>query len=365
MLLSFLCGLFIITTLFQMGLWGFFFTRLSRFLQPEKKTNTIPVSVIICARNERENLQKNLPFILSQSHPVFEVIVVDDNSTDGSRILLEQLSQKHTQLRVVDPGETRAGKKDALASGIQAAQYPYLLLTDADCRPASAFWITEMCAPFGEGADLVLGYAPFYPERGVLNRWQRFEAWHTAILYLSAARWGQPYMGVGRNLAYRKSMFEAEGGFESHADLASGDDDLFVNGLMDKNLRVCISIRRKAWMYSRAKKSWSSWRRQKQRHLSTGIRYRRAHKLGLGLIAFSHALHWLLGFIGLWLFPAVAIVGGILRLSLAWWQAVRLMKRFDSQDLIPFFPILDLLLPLYHLWFSLSIFGFRRKADWH
>jgi cellulose synthase/poly-beta-1,6-N-acetylglucosamine synthase-like glycosyltransferase len=179
-----------------------------------------PVSVLVCAHNELENLRRLLPQLLQQDYPTgFELLLIDDRSTDGTADLVQQLAPLYPQLRLVTVAATPAGvspKKYALTLGINAARYEYLLFTDADCQPATNQWIATMQSGFAAPADMVLGYSPYASAQGFLNKLVRFETLLTGAQYLSFAWRGHPYMGVGRNLAYTKSCFQATKGFTSH-----------------------------------------------------------------------------------------------------------------------------------------------------
>jgi len=202
------------------------------------------------------------------------------------------------------------GKKGALALGIARSNGPILLLSDADCRPSGPHWIRRMASPFndadrGPRTDFVLGFGAYSPERGWLNRVVQFETLHTLLQYAGWALAGMPYMGVGRNLAYRKSVFEQGGGFAAHQHWPSGDDDLFVNANAQKG-RVALCLHPEAWTESRSPASWKAWVTQKTRHLSTGVFYRPLHRVVLGIYAMSH--------FGLYaaLFGSIAVSGPIL-----------------------------------------------------
>lgn len=217
----------------QVIFWGLVFQRVAW-----RKTPKLPeiasfpaVSVIICARNEAANLQKNLESILHQDYPNFEVLVVDDDSDDDSEAFLTELRQQYAQLEVLSiKGKVGQGKKNALAKGIQHAKHEWLLLTDADCMPNSKYWIKSMMlSAHKDNAEIVLGYGPINSTSSWLNKWVQFETVYVAIQYFSFALWKMPYMGVGRNLMYKKSLFEKNSGFDRHQHLTSGDDDLFVN----------------------------------------------------------------------------------------------------------------------------------------
>src|SRR5690606_34092381 len=157
------------------------------------------------------------------------------------------------------------GKKFALSLGIKAAQYEHLVFTDADCVPESSDWLTHMAGAFSGGKEIVLGYSPYLRRAGMLNALIRFETFHTAMSYLSYALKGKPYMGVGRNMAYTKSLFFRGKGFASHMHIASGDDDLFVNqNATPHNTTICIHPEAHVW--SEPKTTFSAYARQKTRH---------------------------------------------------------------------------------------------------
>src|ERR1043166_9402215 len=203
-------------------------------IEPEPQ----PVSVIIAARNEYHNLEKNLKSILEQAYPEFEVIVVNDCSWDDSQKLLEYYQEVYPHLNIcklVEQEKYPTNKKFALTIGIKAAKYDYLAFTDADCVPESSQWLRLMQSQFTPSKEIVLAYSPYKKQPGFLNLFIRFEASFTALSYFSAALAGNAFMGVGRNLAYTKDLFFRNKGFASHQHILSGDDDLFVNENANKN----------------------------------------------------------------------------------------------------------------------------------
>ncbi len=231
--------------LVQLFFWGILTRRLVQHpveVVPQAMVAWPPVSVIVCARNEAANLQKKLHILLQQDYPAWELIVVDDASTDATPVILAQAQAQHPQLRFLRlDTKTQAGKKGALAAGIAAARHEQLLLTDADCWPASDQWIRHMArTAVQHQAQLVLGTGPYAWVPTPLGRWVACGTAYVAVQYLTAALWGTPYMGVGRNLWYTKTAFQSAGGFEAHAHLASGDDDLLVNAVANgHNTAVC------------------------------------------------------------------------------------------------------------------------------
>ena len=235
---------FCLITLIQVFYHLFFFTRLAVYKAGAKlSSRTHPVSVIICARDEAANLSVNLPGSLVQQYPTtHEVIVVDDNSFDDTKYLLEELAKEFRQLHVVElkqEAKMIPGKKFPLSMGIKAAKYEIVLLTDADCVPATENWIASMQEAYDDNIEIVLGYGAYHKKKGLLNKIIRWETFHTAIQYFSYALAGKPYMGVGRNLSYKRSVFFRHKGFSSHHHVQSGDDDLFINMAANKkNTRI-------------------------------------------------------------------------------------------------------------------------------
>ncbi|MCU0440517.1 MAG: glycosyltransferase [Raineya sp.] len=255
-----------------------------------------PISIIIAARNELENLKVLLPLLQKQNYPKFEIIIVDDRSIDGSYEFLYDERNKDTRIKIVRIDHTPdhiSNKKYAITLGVKAAQYEHLLFTDADCYPESSNWVAWMTTEFVESKDFVLGVSPYQKQKGILNWIIQHETFTTAIQYLSYAFAKIPYMGVGRNLAYRKHIFIENKGFNDHLKIVGGDDDLFVNQHSNsQNTTICIQ--KEAHIFSYPKTTWKSWLGQKNRHLSVGKFYKKKHLFLLGLQNLTHVLFWIL-----------------------------------------------------------------------
>lgn len=350
---------FCLVAVIQVFYYLVFFARLAFYQSKQKNiTQTHPVSVIICARDEAANLTKNLPGALTQRYPTtHEVIVVDDNSLDESKYILEALQKKFRQLQVVELKQEAkfiAGKKYPLTVGIKTARHEVVLLTDADCMPVSENWIQKMQAGYGQETEIVLGYGAHFKANGLLNKLVRWETFHTALQYLSYARAGMAYMGVGRNLSYKKSVFYRHKGFASHNHIASGDDDLFINtAATKKNTEIVID--KEAFTLTDAPRTWKQWMRQKTRHFSTGRLYRSSHKFLLGLYAFTHFAFYPL-FIACMIFFNWKIVLAIfsVRFLLQFLIFYRTMSKLDEKDLFPWFLLFDAWMFFYYLIFSVA-----------
>lgn len=276
--------------LIQLAYYWLVFSRFAFYRhKPSPPAVDQPVSVVICARNEYLNLKKNLPVILQQDYPDYEVVVVNDSSDDDTWELLEDMAKIYPRLKPVNISQNLnffTGKKFPLAIGIKSASYEILLLTDADCMPSGNTWIRNMAGRFIGKTDIVLGYSGYTPAKGLLNKVIRYETLWTAIQYLSLALLKIPYMGVGRNLAYKKSLFFSYKGFITHYNIPSGDDDLFINKAAN-SVNTTIETGPESLTHSTAKKRFSDWWLQKKRHLSTGKYYRFRHKFILGTFTVS------------------------------------------------------------------------------
>ncbi|MFC3811047.1 glycosyltransferase [Lacihabitans lacunae] len=261
---------------------------------PSIQTKLPSVSVIIAASNELENLKELLPMLDQQDYPNFEILVSDDRSADGTYdfLLNNEAKIKHLNfLRIKDLPAHFTAKKYAVTMAVKKSKNDVLLFTDADCRPSSDLWIRNMVNQLTDDKDIVLGFSRYDLELGGLNALIRYETFQTALQYFSFALAKAPYMGVGRNLMYRKELFWNNNGFASHHGLLSGDDDLFVNQAANKN-NVAISISEETVTNSVPKKTWDEWFVQKRRHLSVGKKYKLKDKVNLGLLWFSQLLTW-------------------------------------------------------------------------
>lgn len=309
------------------------------------------ISVIICARNEEFNLKKHLPLLLTQEYAgKWELIVVNDASSDDTAALLSEFQKTSSHLRVVTVEKKESpGKKGALSAGIRAASFDWLLFTDADCRPAGNNWLSGMaaCMTTTPSTRLVLGYGPLETTKGWLRQWPRWEAIHTAMLYVSLARAGMPYMGVGRNMAIHRSQYEAAGGFSSHEHLASGDDDLLVNAVATRyNTVVCLDP--ETFMYSAGKTTFRDWLRQKRRHLSTGAHYRRIHQVSLTLLAGTHVMHYLVSILLLFIEPVAGLALWAVRAGACMISFRHVLGVLKAGDLYPCLLLYDVLTAVYY-----------------
>jgi cellulose synthase/poly-beta-1,6-N-acetylglucosamine synthase-like glycosyltransferase len=286
------------------------------------KNNLPPASVVICARNEAAHIKHNLTLVLEQDYPVFEVIVVDDGSWDSTPAVLMELQKNYPRLKLLEIKEDSVyahGKKLALTIGIKSAQYEHLVFIDADCYPASKDWLKQMVQTFDDKTDIVLGYGAYANKKGLLNKLIRMDTLRIGTQYLSLALAGMTYMGIGRNLAYRKSFFMKQKGFWPHSQIPSGDDDLFVNKSATRH-NVRIAATESCITFSEPKETMKEWIRQKRRHITTSTYYKSSSKFTLGIITFSQYFFWIaaitLLFSHRFQFIALGIIAGYIIIQL-------------------------------------------------
>ena len=289
-----LVGLFTLAALLQLGFYLKIYGALIKYKRaPQLKK--FPISVIICARNEAENLSKNLPSILEQKHENFEVIVINDCSTDETEEVLGGFLKKYKNLKitnVIPDLKFSHGKKLAITLGIKAASNEWLVFTDADCYAESENWLERIQENYTDEKDIILGYGGYKVYPGLLNKYIRYDTIMIALQYFGFALAGIPYMGVGRNLSYRKSLFFKNKGFAKHYELLSGDDDLFVNETATKN-NVAVEFHPESRTLSEPKHKWKNWFNQKKRHFTTAERYKSKHFFLLGVEPLSRFLFYL------------------------------------------------------------------------
>ena len=347
----------------------FFLPKQSKESDQDKR----PVSIIICAKNEARNLENNLPSVLSQLYhdeqgkPLFEVIVVNDASNDDTEQVLHKLEQQHHHLWNVtitpDMPRIYKGKKFALHHGVKHASHSLLLLTDADCIPASSNWLGLMTEPLRKGKDIVAGYSGYQPRKGLLNAFIRWETMHTFLQYACYTVAEKPYMAVGRNLACKKEIFLKAQQSEIWNAIQSGDDDLLIRTCAGRNNMTVVSDK-DALTFSEAKSNWNEWLHQKQRHVSTGKFYTPEIKFLLGVYACTHALAWLLFFV-LVTTPFVweAFYLMTIRLIVYWLIWTFTTIKLKENKLLPWIPLCDLGWAVYNFVLSPYII-WQNKKQW-
>jgi glycosyltransferase involved in cell wall biosynthesis len=273
----------------------------------------LPVSVVICARNEARTLEELIPLLMQQDHKEYEVVVVNDRSEDDTWEILQWMKPNYPRLRIVNVQADEKfsyGKKLALGVGVRAAKYPHVLLTDADCQPVSRDWISLMATGFRDGRQIVIGNSPYASNGGLVNLLERFDGAQKAMQYMGFAMAGFPYMGVGRNLGYTGEVFFNAKGSSRKNSLMSGDDDLLINEVARARNTAVVSDPR-AFMISRPTPDLLSWFRRKRRHYTTAVHYRFLHQLLLVLFPLARMVFWAMLVVfalkGMWTVFAIAL----------------------------------------------------------
>jgi poly-beta-1,6-N-acetyl-D-glucosamine synthase len=360
---------FAVSAAIQLFYYLFFYSASLSWKPSEKQPAKKPVSVIICARNEGENLKKFLPSVLEQDYPDFEVIVVNDCSEDNSYLILGNFLLQYPHLRIStvnkDPKFTH-NKKFAQFIGIKASKNDLLVFTDADCQPVSDRWLANMVSQLGDNKDFVLGYGGYIQNKGLLNKYIRYDALTIAVQYLGFAIRGIPYMGVGRNLAYRKSVFFSNNGYGAHNHLISGDDDLFVNSNANSKNTV-VEFREESHTRSVPSEGFTAWMTQKKRHLTTAPYYRLRDKILLAAEVFTRFIFYasfitllILRFNWIWVVPVFSA-----RIITQFIIFILTAKKLKEPGLWPFLIFFDIFSPIINGILFLSNSGSKTvKNQW-
>lgn len=341
----FFIGIVVIQLLYYSIVFGKFSFAKAQKTTPKK----IGISVIVCAKNEADNVVQFIPLLAEQDYPNYEIILIDDASSDATLEILEEFEKKYSNIRLVKVENNEAfwgNKKYALTLGIKASQKDYLLFTDADCYPATKDWITTMSSQFTMNKTIVLGYGAHEKIVGsLLNKIIRFETMLTAIQYFSWSKMGYPYMGVGRNLAYKKEEFYNVNGFIDHMKIRSGDDDLFINQVANsKNTTLCYLP--ESFTYSKPKTTFKDWFNQKRRHLTTADFYKPFDKFRLVLFYASQLFFIIFSIVLLaFQYQWIAVLSIIVfRYIVAWISLGFASVKLKEKDVMYWFPIIEIVL---------------------
>ncbi|MFL1013165.1 glycosyltransferase [Flavisericum labens] len=348
-LLGFVYCAFIVVVVIQIIFYVFISGKFAFSKLKKARFKNVPVSIIICAKNEAENLKRFLPSVIEQDFPNFEIVLINDSSKDETLDVMQAFSKLHDNIKIVDVKSIEAfwgNKKYALTLGIKASKYEHLVFTDADCKPVSNLWLKEMASHFSNKKTLVLGYGAYAKiKNSFLNKVIRFETLITAVNYFSFALNGMPYMGVGRNLAYVKNEFFKVNGFIKHIKVQSGDDDLFINHVAtNDNTTICVS--KESFTESTPKTTFKAWFFQKRRHVSTAHHYKTKHKIILALQYVSNLSFWLFTFFLLTTLYNWPIVLGLFltRIMVQYLVLGLSFKKLNEIDLLFLLPFLEIFL---------------------
>jgi len=297
------------------GVWAMYFSARRKPLSstPIKNIHNVNFSIVVCMHNEAQHVDALINSLLDQTPSPPEILIINDGSTDETSEKLNAFRDKYKSIRVINLKSGGIGKKWPLATGIKEAKHNVILCTDADCIPQSNDWAALMVESLGDKYQLKLGVSLPFKSSGFLGKLQSFEAERIALNYIGMAESGYPYMGVGRNLAFLKSSWESVGGFESHLHIASGDDDLFVQDMVESGASVGTVVRKEGQCNSVWPNTWRKWMSQMKRHLSASTNYRKSTLVLLSLpviadlmiyigvvLEFMHSNVWIaIGILGL------------------------------------------------------------------
>lgn len=334
---------------FQLFYWLFFMFRLRR--HPERSTKNFPVSVVICAKNEAHNLSELIPQLYKQEYLDFQIVVVDDCSTDETPLTLATLKKEYPSLYYTTiplDNVYRHGKKLAVTIGIRAAKHEHMMFIDADCRPTSTRWLREMADAYIDGKEMVIGYGKYAKEAGFLNFFIRFETFFNAVQYFGFAKAMKPFMGVGRNMSYTHKLYDASSKFRNNIGILSGDDDMFVSEMGTRaNTAICYTP--DGQTISEPCHTWGEWVTQKARHLSTSPYYPKKIKTMLGLEIITRQLFFF-GVIALLLLgddmtKIITASMWALREIVMYTSLIIAQKRMGEKGFWPYTLIMDIIVP--------------------
>lgn len=343
-------GITVLQLVYYLGIFGKF-----AFAKPQAATpKRIPVSVIICAKNEAERMRKLVPVLAAQNYPDFELVLIDDASSDETLDLFEEFEKQYRNVKLVKVANNEAfwgNKKYALTLGIKAASKEYLLFTDADCLPASENWISSMTSQFTMSKTIVLGYGGYEKvKNSLLNKIMRFDNMLTATQYFAWAKAGSPFSGEGRNLAYKREEFFKVNGYIEHMNIRTGEDALFINqAATKKNAAICYLP--ESFTYCNAKSTYKAWRKQKRRQVFTASFFKAADKVRLRGWFLSQLAFFLLAIVLLafqydWRFvvPVIAV-----RYMASWITLGYSAAKLKEKDTMYWYPVIEIFLTFTQL----------------
>lgn len=361
-------GIYLFSWLFQMFYYLFFMLKTGSY-KPELKNNNDnnrPLSVIICAKNEARNLEQFLPTICTQDYPNYEVIVVNDSSSDDTEMTLAQLKTKYSNLyytSIHSSQQFHRGKKLALTIGIKAANFEHLVFTDADCQPTTDQWLNEISSQFSDEKKIIIGHGRFIKNKSLFNLFLRYETFWNAVQYMGFSQRGLPFMAVGRNMAYTKSLFLEKDIFKPYLNIASGDDDLFMRACATKN-NTSIQLNYNSQTESVPPSNMSEWLSRKSRHLTTAPKYKFSIKFWLITEALTRQIFWVLTLCSLFfpIFAPVTISLFIVRLVAMHLILAKAASKMGENKLYLATLLFDLITPMIvgYVW-VINVFSAKKK----
>ncbi len=358
MTLNFLFIIFFILTAGYSVLMLTFFLGLF-LLNVGKNLQQHTVSVVVAARNEEKNIGRCLEALLNQTYPGerYEIIIVDDRSNDRTAEIIQAAAArssniKYLHIESVPPGISP--KKNALSAGIRAASSEIILTTDADCTPVST-WLETMVRYFDKEVGLVAGFSPLVGKKNVWSKLISLDSLSLAAVAAGSAALGKPLTCNGRNLAYRKQVFEQVNGFEAIKGFISGDDDLFLHLVTSQtDWKIRYAFNPGALVYSAAAENFQHFANQRIRHASKGFFYASWLTLSLVVVYIYNLL--LVGLLPVSLFIPEFFASWLtafgLKFCCEFLLLFKMARRFRVGNFLTAYPVAALLHPLY-----VTVFG--------
>ncbi|MXN91630.1 glycosyltransferase [Flavobacterium sp. Sd200] len=334
----------VVQLVYYLGIFGKF-----SFAKPQAITpKRLSVSVVVCAKNDAEKVKELIPVLATQNYPDFELVLIDNASSDETLDVFEEFEKQYANIRLVKVENNEAfwgNKKYALTLGIKAARKDYLLFTDAHCYPTSPDWILSMTSQFTLNKTIILGYSAYEKTKSFLNKIIRFNAIITATQQFAWAKLGKPFTGDGRNLAYKKDEFFKRNGYINHMSIPTGADALFVNdAATKKNTAVCYAP--ESFTYSKAQKTFAEFIKEKRRAAFTASFFKPLDRFVVKLFTFFQVAFFVLAIVLLalqynWMFivPVIAI-----RYIAAWITVAQSAARLNEKDAAYWFPVMEIIL---------------------
>ena len=337
----------------RLSYWYLLFIRLALYKQPSDSNDPKAISLVVAVKNNLAGIKALITKIQKQNYDRWELIVVDDGPDKDLQNYIASLQTSH--IRYVD-NDLQQGKKHAVIKGVGAAKYPWIAVTDADCVPASLRYFDSLQASLvSPNQKIVLGFAPLRATGSLASHLASYEAAYVGMQYLSYAKAGLPYMGVGRNMLFDKELYLQHAAKITETPTLSGDDDLFIQAASTpENTTICIHPY--SFCMSDAPTGFNEWINQRTRQISTAPQYQSTHRWLLGGFAGLHLgiyVTIVLSLIGSWLSPADALAAWITMIGLMTLVQYPVFRKLKSIPALLWTPIADIFLAGFYAWIAI------------
>ncbi|MFQ5676007.1 MAG: glycosyltransferase [bacterium] len=335
-----------------------------------RKSNHQPrISIVVAARDEEDNIEECLNALVAQTYPqaLTQLIVVDDRSTDRTPEIIKRFRAQNKNISAISIAETPCGispKKFALTKAISHATGDLIFATDADCMPGSQ-WISETVPLFQPEVGLVIGPAPFTQPKSLLGKLLCLDNFAVAFVSAGACGWGIGVTCTGRNLAYRRQVFNQINGFREGERSLSGDDDLFLQSVKRKTRwRIAYSLHPETAVVSRPANDLASYITQRRRHVSASKHYSKPIQASYLLFNLANLVLFgsLLASVYFQELVELVIVIFIAKLLLDLVCLYAIAKKFDKRRMLFYFPAWEIFFLLNQM--IISPLGFVGKIRW-